>query len=544
MADITLSSAVRSNLLNLQSTADLLGKTQERLATGLKVNSALDNPTNFFTANALESRASDLGRLLDSISSATQTLEAADNGLTALTKLVESAQATARQALQTAATVEDTTTTAATAGTLGGGTFSAVDVSGTGSSATAATLTGSGFADIDFENGGGNDGSVSFDLTIDGDTQTITIDYAAANGNVVDTGAVTAAEFADLLDTAINAAFSTTGVDYASESGGEIVLTSPSTGTGSDLTIASFAEANLGATTSGLGDGTDTGDAAVAADSITFDLTVDGGSATTITISDAVVTQYNTDNSASLDSSALTADDIVALINDQAGATIASNNGGAVDLTSTTTGVDSDVTVASYTDNATGGDTGISDGTDAGTDETSTTTDIANPKRDEFVTQYNDLLGQIDALVGDAGFNGVNLLNGDTLSVLFNEDGSSSLEITGVTFDAAGLGLSEINAGDFDDDADINSTLDTLGDAVDDLRAQASNFGSNLSVVEIRQNFTKNMINTLETGAGNLTLADSNEEAANLLALQTRQQLSSTALSLASQADQNVLRLF
>ena len=86
--------------------------------------------------------------------------------------------------------------------------------------------------------------------------------------------------------------------------------------------------------------------------------------------------------------------------------------------------------------------------------------------------------------------------------------------------------------------------MDVLKSSLDTLRSQSSTFGSNLSVVENRQDFTKNMINTLETGAANLTLADSNEEAANLLALQTRQQLSSTALSMASQADQAVLRLF
>ena len=98
MADITLSKAVRSNLLSLQSTASALAKTQERLATGLKVNSALDNPTNFFTASSLSSRASDLGRLLDSVANAKSTIEAADQGLSSITKLVESAQATARQA--------------------------------------------------------------------------------------------------------------------------------------------------------------------------------------------------------------------------------------------------------------------------------------------------------------------------------------------------------------------------------------------------------------------------------------------------------------
>src|SRR5262245_16327768 len=108
MAEVTLSKAVRSNLLSLQSTASMMGKTQERLATGLKVNSALDNPTNFFTASALNSRASDMAQLLDSVSNAVQTIAAADKGISAITKLVETAQATARQALQTAVQVEDT----------------------------------------------------------------------------------------------------------------------------------------------------------------------------------------------------------------------------------------------------------------------------------------------------------------------------------------------------------------------------------------------------------------------------------------------------
>ena len=119
MSDITLSKAVRSNLLNLQSTASLLSKAQERLSSGLRVNSALDNPTNFFTAQGLNSRANDLSQLADAVSNAVQTVAAADKGISAITKLVESAQATARQALQTAATVG--TATAATAGTVSAG---------------------------------------------------------------------------------------------------------------------------------------------------------------------------------------------------------------------------------------------------------------------------------------------------------------------------------------------------------------------------------------------------------------------------------------
>lgn len=383
MADVTLSKAVRSNLLSLQSTAAAMGKTQERLATGLKVNSALDNPTNFFTASSLNSRASDLNQLLDSVSNAVQTISAADKGLTAITKLVESAQATARQALQTSATLE--TTTAAVAESF---------------------------------------------ATVTSDT-------------------------------------------YVAPSGADATLTI----NGDDVTIA---------------DGADI---------------------------DAAVTAIN---SASI-----------------AGVTAARGTGADADkiVLTGTAGTDIAVTtaVAGF------------DGTESETytaPVAASTSSSANPKREELRNQYNDLLSQIDQLAKDSGFNGVNLLDGDSLEVLFNEDGSSKLAVTGVTFDAAGLGLDALSSGGFNDNDDINATLNDLKAGIDSLRTQAAKFGSNLSVVETRQDFTKNMINVLETGAANLTLADSNEEAANLLALQTRQQLSSTALSLASQADQNVLRLF
>src|SRR5690554_7702951 len=106
MSDVTLSKAVRSNLLHLQNTAQMMDRTQERLATGKKVNSALDNPTNFFTAASLNARSKDLDLLMDAISNGVQTLQAADKGISAISKLVESAQATARQALQTTPMIE------------------------------------------------------------------------------------------------------------------------------------------------------------------------------------------------------------------------------------------------------------------------------------------------------------------------------------------------------------------------------------------------------------------------------------------------------
>jgi flagellin len=168
-------------------------------------------------------------------------------------------------------------------------------------------------------------------------------------------------------------------------------------------------------------------------------------------------------------------------------------------------------------------------------------------ERNALATQFDDVRTQIDQLAGDSGFNGKNLLGGDTLTVTFNSDGTSTMSIAGVDDTCAGdlaiaasVSWGDATAGD----ANIQDALDDLTASLVIVRTQSKAFGSNLSTVEARQAFTKAMINTLQAGADNLTLADTNEEGANLLALQTRQQLSTTALSLAAQADQNVLRLF
>ena len=102
MSGIVLSASVRQNLLSLQSTADLLATTQNRLATGKKVNTALDNPTNFFTAQSLDARAGDINNLLDGIGNGVQVLQQANNGITSLQKLVDTAKSLANQALQSA----------------------------------------------------------------------------------------------------------------------------------------------------------------------------------------------------------------------------------------------------------------------------------------------------------------------------------------------------------------------------------------------------------------------------------------------------------
>ena len=159
-------------------------------------------------------------------------------------------------------------------------------------------------------------------------------------------------------------------------------------------------------------------------------------------------------------------------------------------------------------------------------------------------SQFNALLTQIDQLAGDSGINGVNLINGDDLTITLNETGQSTVTINGVTDTSAGALAIANSANNWASGSDITAASTDLTAALVTLRSQSQALSSNLQTVQVRQDFTKAMINTLNTGADNLTLADSNEEGANLLALQTRQQLSTTALSLAAQADQNVLRLF
>jgi flagellin len=169
-------------------------------------------------------------------------------------------------------------------------------------------------------------------------------------------------------------------------------------------------------------------------------------------------------------------------------------------------------------------------------------------------SQYAEVLNQIDDLAADSGYKGVNLLDGTAITheVKFNENGSSSLTITGFDASAQGAtlnlsthGVNEwASAGGTADKAEINSAITRLDDAREALRTEAQKLSTNLSTITIRQDYTKGMINTLEDGAAELTNADMNEEGANMLMLQTRQSLGTTSLSLASQAAQSVMRLF
>ena len=164
-------------------------------------------------------------------------------------------------------------------------------------------------------------------------------------------------------------------------------------------------------------------------------------------------------------------------------------------------------------------------------------------ERSSYATQFDALMDQIDDLAGDAGYKGTNLLEDDDLTINFNEDATSSLTVSG--FDASASGLSIADAANaWAGDGDITAAIADLDTARSTLRTESKNLSSDLSTVTIRDDFTDKMMNTLNDGAANLTLADMNEEGANMLMLQTRQALGTTSLSLASQAAQSVLRLF
>jgi flagellin-like hook-associated protein FlgL len=166
--------------------------------------------------------------------------------------------------------------------------------------------------------------------------------------------------------------------------------------------------------------------------------------------------------------------------------------------------------------------------------------------RQALMTQFNTLMSQIDQLSSDSGYRGTNLLNQGTVTVNFNENASSKLTVSG--FNGTSIGLSVSQAGSANTNWTSNDMISTqsamLDTAINNLRTQSKGLSANLNIITTRQDFTDKMISTLQTGADNLTLADMNNEGANMLMLQTRQSLGTTALSMSSQAAQSVLKLF
>ena len=162
-------------------------------------------------------------------------------------------------------------------------------------------------------------------------------------------------------------------------------------------------------------------------------------------------------------------------------------------------------------------------------------------KENSEEASFNTILKQYNSLIKDAFYKGSNLLSGQSLTINFNEDRSSKIDVPGVKAQTEDLGITERN---WRNAKDIEQSISELEEAVNSLRGFASEFGNYYSIVTTRQDFTENLINVLEEGADKLTLADMNQESANMLALQTSQQLAVNSLSLASQAAQSILKLF
>jgi len=162
-----------------------------------------------------------------------------------------------------------------------------------------------------------------------------------------------------------------------------------------------------------------------------------------------------------------------------------------------------------------------------------------------LASQFNSLLTQLDTLVNDATFNGTNLLNStaNNLVVFFNETNTTALTISGVNVTSSGLNIAAAANG-FSTTDNINSSGSLLLTALSTLRTDAANFGGNASLIQTRQDFTSNLINNLQTASDTLTLADSNQEGANLQALQAQNQLGIVSLGISGQLAQAILRLF
>ncbi len=405
MADISLTASMRTNLLSLQNTQSLMDMTQERLSTGLKVNSAIDNAASYYTAQSLNNRANDLNALLDSMGQGIQTIQAANEGIEAITDFVEQAKAIANSARDVASKTDikglqtkfsqdpDTDPKTATATSLE---FTVTRTDGTNLDQKLTDAIQAVNDAMDTELG---------DKSLE--------DYVSAVKAAIEAGGE---EFAKIVDIKVDD--KTGKITFTAKAGYNI----EATGAG-DL--------------AGLGKDPETGDP---------------------------------------------------------------------------------------------------------TDEVTSTVAV-NTDRQKYALQFNEILEQIDNLAQDSGYKGINLLQMNTLTVIFNEDRSSQIEVKGTDASSVGLMLDEA-VNNWQTNEDIEASIAQTEEAISSLRIMASDYGNYYSIVQNRQSFTKSLVNVLTEGADNLTLADMNEESANMLALQTRQQLAINSLSLASQAAQGVLQLF
>lgn len=577
--DVVLTAALRNNLLSLQGTQGLIDTTQFRLATGLKVNSALDNPQSFFASQSLSNRAGDLQRLLDGIGQSIQTIKEADKGVTALTSLINQADSIAQSAKD--AISQGTTEAKA----VGNRNLENIDdltaLTGVTTNDTLVlTLTKDDGTSQEIAAYGAN-GASTATITITTNTSTDELIGAINNIHVNDSG------------TATNPAVGAQAFEASLDSDGHLQIKSLN---GGNFNVNFVTAAN-----------TDTANLALAADlgfGNSARLVADGGAGTNnvefTAVADVAIRSFALYDSTTTPDTIADRSDLLSNIVDSSGNALFANlgaatddyeigiNGGTRQTINLTDASNNAVTIQSFIDQI-NNNTALNSKIEASYDETTgilsirpidssvqsieigaadnnqtltanfgfgvrtiaaTATDgvqeslrLASSAGDlaGYEKDYDKVRTQIDQLVADSGYRGTNLLNGDDLLTTFNEDRTSTLTTTGVTFTSGGLG---IDAANFSRSDTIDTALDQTRVALESVRSFGSSLANDLSIVQTRQDFTTETINTLKEGSDKLTLADQNEEGAKLLALQTRQQLGVTSLALASQSAQSVLRLF
>ena len=607
---ISLTASMRSNLLSLQNIAGQVDLTQNRLSTGLKVNSAIDNPSSYYTAVSLNNRASDLSSLLDSMAQGIQTIKAATEGLEAGAKLLEQASATATQALETvnvpskswfeaqegvAAVVstKEEFLAAIDSGKKGDIViYGQIDMGNTAITLQEGqNLTGIGTYGV-ADNERGKFSALNFDVTGLASMQMITL----STGNISDLsisaeGDANKQAFALIQATGKSFSITLKNVDFHSEvkNGGwgsslvkaqnkdagqfhlqgvnNLYTTDNITGFWqTSLTIDSGTVLNAKLT--GVEGATfaysnvEINDAQVNSQTSYWDFLrssvicngksyVNGGRSAngSLTLND----QSRVDNCARLENMNLNITSREATINvteprlfviySSGTATLNAVAGSKISLAGQVYRLDENV---DYTQTVTGtppqcqkvdGETFVQP--DRSFLDSLTIKQKYEPKADS--SRYQEIIRQYDSLIKDSSYKGINLLGEQDLTVIFNEDRSAQLAVKGKDASSKALGLTTV---DWQNQGDIKQSLQELTDALNQIRQISSELGNYYSIVTTREDFTQNLINVLTEGADKLTLADMNEESANMLALQTRQQLAVNSLSLASQASQSILRLF
>ncbi len=584
MSGISLTASMRSNLLSLQNIARQQDIVQNRLATGLKVSSAIDNPSSYYTAFSLNNRAADLTALLDAMSQGIQTIKAASEAIDSGTKFLEQAKAVANQALETAEPIiAEVSTEEELKAAIGSGEKGQIIIKN-----DIVMKLNSVISLQEGQKLVGASTQISLTFHIDDTTalngitmaensglKNLTINYTADQkvGNNASNAIFNDGKSGITLHN-LNINVHSGHADASNTSAAYRHIGNSNTIISGTLNI-NLTSIRGGGNIRGLfGSGNLTSTLTQTSNSI-INITSDCNNGIAITSGKNIFNGIVNINAKNTNSNAFFGGDhsINGTINFTS--TQAGSSGGrsaTIRLTSATAILNYNCTANAFSgDTKFSAVTGATLMTTAGIYQATTTLsapvtisagqippasftrlgsfdaslmnykNFAETEENKTLQNYLKILTQYNRLISDASYKGINLLTGQNLKINLNEDRSSKIDVAGVKADSDSLGL---KTKEWKNANDIEKSISELESAIGTLRSFASGFGNYYNIVTTRQDFTENLINVLEEGADKLTLADMNQESANMLALQTSQQLAVNSLSLASQASQSILKLF